>query len=56
MSNVLTVVEQREILGKDFRIYGSMESPMFLAKDVADWIEYSNPSVMLKTVDDDEKG
>ena len=28
---------------------------MFLAKDVAEWIEHSKVSMMLKTVDEDEK-
>jgi len=51
------VVEQREILGKDFCIYGDIENPKFLAKDVADWIDYSasNVSKLMDVVDDDEK-
>ncbi|TKH64943.1 hypothetical protein FC680_05295 [Bacillus cereus] len=28
---------------------------MFLAKDVAEWIEHSNLTMMLKSVDEDEK-
>ncbi|WP_257143646.1 BRO-N domain-containing protein [Bacillus toyonensis] len=28
---------------------------MFLAKDVAEWIDHSNPTMMLKSVDEDEK-
>ena len=28
---------------------------MFRAKDVADWIEHSNVSAMVQSVDDDEK-
>ena len=51
----LQVIDQREVLSKDFKIYGDLENPLFLAKDVADWIEHSQPSVMLKKVDDDEK-
>lgn len=31
------------------------EDPLFLAKDVAEWIEHTNPSMMLKKVDEDEK-
>ena len=49
--------------GRKFTIYGTIEEPLFLAKDVAEWIDYSklsngkpNTSMMLKTVDDDEKG
>jgi len=51
----LKIIEQREVLGQDFRIYGDFENPLFLAKDVANWIEHSNTSKMLLTIDDDEK-
>lgn len=37
MSN-LTIFEQRTILGKEFSMYGTKEEPLFLAKDVAEWI------------------
>lgn len=49
------VVEQREVLGKDFKMYGTVEEPLFLAKDVAEWIEHSNTRMMLNGVDEDEK-
>ena len=53
--NELQILDQREILGKEFKIYGTVDEPLFLAKDVANWIEHSNPSKMLNSVDDDEK-
>ena len=31
------------------------ENPLFLAKDVAGWIEHSNPRMMLQKIDEDEK-
>ena len=43
----LKVIEQREVLGKDFKIYGDFDNPLFLAKDVAEWIGHSNPSKMV---------
>lgn len=49
------VVEQREILGKDFKMYGTVEEPLFLAKDVAEWIEHSSITMMLKSIDEEEK-
>ncbi len=62
MENNLEVINEQEILGKQFRMYGTVEQPLFLAKDVAAWIEYSkdskgnyNVSTMLSKVDDDEK-
>lgn len=54
--NELKVLNEQEVLGKNFKMYGTPEEPLFLAKDVADWIEHSNPRMMLQTVDDDEKG
>ena len=37
-------------------MYGTAQEPLFLAKDIAEWIEHSNPAAMLNTVDEDEKG
>lgn len=51
----LQVINEQVVLGKDFKIYGTIENPLFLAKDVADWIEHSNTRMMLKSVDEDEK-
>lgn len=61
-SKVLEVVAETEILGKKIKMYNSIESPWFMAKDVAEWIDYSKTkegfyqvSQMLANVDDDEK-
>lgn len=55
--NELKVLNEQEVLGKQFKVYGTAEEPLFLAKDVAEWIEYDTSSVhkMLANVDDDEK-
>lgn len=61
-NNVLTVIQETEILGKKIQMYGNIENPLFRATDVADWIDYSKSngkykvSQMVNTVDDDEKG
>ncbi|HBI7084860.1 TPA: phage antirepressor KilAC domain-containing protein [Clostridium perfringens] len=55
MNRQLQIIDQREVLGKDFKIYGTKEEPLFLAKDVANWIEHRNITHMMKTVDEDEK-
>lgn len=55
MNKNLIVIDERELLGKEFRIYGTWENPLFLARDVAEWIEHSDVSMMLKKVDEDEK-
>ncbi len=60
--NNLQVIEEIKFFKKTFKIYGDFENPLFLAKDVAEWIEYSKTgtgafdvSRMLNTIDDDEK-
>lgn len=57
MNNALQVTLQREVLGRDFKIYGDIENPLFLAKDVAEWIEYDPSKVneMVSMVEDNEK-
>ncbi|HHQ8844938.1 TPA: phage antirepressor [Clostridioides difficile] len=54
MNNLQTIKEQ-ELLGKEFRVYGTLEKPLFLAKDVAEWIEHSNVSTMLSNIEVEEK-
>lgn len=51
----LKVFDERIVLEKEFRMYGSPEEPLFLAKDVAIWIEHSDVSTMIRKVDSDEK-
>ena len=55
--NELKVIDERVVLEKKFRIYGTFDNPLFLAKNVAEWIDYdvSNVSKMLKNIDEDEK-
>lgn len=59
---ILKVVSETNILGHIIKMYGSIEMPWFMAKDVAEWIDYSKLpngkyqiSPMVKKVDDDEK-
>jgi len=58
----LKLVDEVEILGHKIKMYGSIEFPWFIAKDVAEWIDYSKRSNgtyqtqnMVKHVDDLEK-
>lgn len=55
MMKQLQVIHEQIVLTKRFKLYGTIENPLFLAKDVADWIEHSNTRMMLKSVDEDEK-
>lgn len=36
-------------------MYGTFDEPLFLAKDVAEWIEHNKPSEMISNIDEDEK-
>lgn len=49
------LIKQQEVLGKQFKVYGDFDNPLVLAKDVASWIEHTNLTVMINSVDDDEK-
>ena len=51
----LKIVAETEILGRKIQMYNSVDNPLFLAKDVAGWIEHSNARMMLKKIDDEDK-
>ena len=58
----IRIIDERVVFEKNFRIYGDFENPLFLAKDVAEWIDYAKTgngsydvNKMLKTVDENEK-
>lgn len=53
--NELQVLETKEILNNQVSVYGTKGNPLFLAKEVAEWIEHSNPRMMLQKIDEDEK-
>ena len=40
--NELAIISQQQVLEKNFVVYGTFENPLFLAKDVAEWIEHCN--------------
>lgn len=60
----LKILNEQEVLGKSFKVYGTAENPLFMARDVAEWIDYAykdsrkinrDVSKMLSMVDDEEK-
>ena len=62
MNTEIQIIEKQEVLGRMVNVYGSFENPLFLAKDVAEWIEYhKTPNGiydvfnLLKSIDEDEK-
>jgi len=50
----IELISEQEVLGKQFRVYGSHDNPLVLAKDVAIWIEHSNASKMVADAKLDE--
>lgn len=55
LKHPIQVLKQTELLGHQFTVYGTAENPLFLAKEVAECIGHSNITVMLQTIDEDEK-
>lgn len=51
----ISLLQTTELLGKTLCVYGSVENPLFLAKDIADWIEHTDVHKLVQCVDDDEK-
>ena len=51
----ITVIDSEVICNQQVNVYGTRENPLFLAKDVANWLGHSNPSRMLSKIDEDEK-
>ena len=54
-TNTIEIINRSTLLGHEIDVYGSVDEPLFLAKDVALWIEHSNARMMLASVDEDEK-
>lgn len=51
------VLKQTELCGRQFTVYGTVEAPMFLAREIAECIDYDKSSLnkLVASVDDDEK-
>lgn len=53
--DTLEIIKTTELLGKKLTVYGTADNPLFLAKDVAEWIEHSDVSTMVRNVDEAER-
>lgn len=47
----MKLIEKTNILGKILKIYGDKENPLFLAKDIAEWINHTDVSMMCKNLE-----
>ena len=54
-NEVLKVITEKEILGKQIKMYGSIENPYFVASDVAEWLGERDGYTVARKVDDEEK-
>lgn len=52
---VLTVIQETEILGKGIRMYGSVDNPVFVASDVAEWLGERDGYTVARKVDEEYK-
>ena len=52
----MKIIDERKLFNRSFKIYGTVDEPLFLAKDIANMIEYSdgNPSSMCALIDKEE--
>lgn len=55
MMNKVERIGVTEVLGKEIVFYNSWEEPLFLVVDIANWIEHTHTTNMVKIVDDCEK-
>lgn len=53
--NEIKIINKSTFLDKEIDVWGSVECPLFRASDVAEWIQHSDVSTMVKIVDEDEK-
>lgn len=52
---VLEIIRETEILGKRIKMYGSIESPWFVAGDVAEWLGERDGYTVARKVDEEYK-
>lgn len=55
MEAKIQVFHKTTLLGKKLNVYGDTENPLFLARDVAEWLELTNVSDMISRIDEVER-
>lgn len=51
----IKILHKSTFLGKEIDVWGSIEYPLFRAKDVTDWLELKNTPATIKCIDEDER-
>lgn len=54
-NKVMTVLYEKEVFARPFKVYGTREEPLFLAKDVAQMLEHKDVTSMIRSIDSEEK-
>lgn len=54
-NKVMTVLYEQEVFNRPFKVYGTREEPLFLAKDVAAMLGNADAAQMIRHIDSDEK-
>ena len=50
----IKIINKSTLLGKEIDVWGTIENPLFKAKDVAAWLQVKNVPDLIKRVDNDE--
>lgn len=51
----IKIINNSILLGKEIDVWGSIEHPLFRAKDVTDWLDLRNTPATIKCIDEDER-
>lgn len=53
--NEIKIINKSTFLDKEIDVWGSVEQPLFRAKDVTDWLDLKNTPATIKCIDEDER-
>ena len=53
--NEVKIINKSTFLDKEIDVWGSVEQPLFRAKDVVDWLRVKNVSMVIDRVDEEER-
>lgn len=53
--NEVKIINKSNLLDKEIDVWGSVERPLFRAKDVVDWLKAKNVSMVIDRVDEEER-
>ena len=53
--NEVKIINKLNLLDKEIDVWGSVERPLFRAKDVVDWLKAKNVSMVIDRVDEEER-